>query len=105
MPEVEKRADQAQRQADELAAIHSAPTPYHMSSGNEEAPDLREEGIQPIVVNPMAGALEGHHLGVPEVAGPAIPRGVRRPALVAVHEECRAGDPAPEVFEVRLCHI
>src|SRR3712207_7518131 len=53
----------------------------------------------------MPSPFEGHHPCVPEMAGTAIARRVRRPTLVAVDEECRAGDPAPEIFEVRPRHV
>src|SRR5690349_17720840 len=79
--------------------------PRRRPSRSKECSDFCEEGIQPIVVDPMSSTFEGYDPGSPEVAGPAVARWVRRPALVAVHEECRAGDPLPEVFPLGRCDI
>ena len=61
----------------------------------EKASNLQEL-FQPVVVDPVAGAFELDHAGVPEFAEAAVLLGVGGPAFLAVHEQDRAGDVGPE---------
>src|SRR5215475_12864257 len=66
--------------------------------GNE-APDRVDEGVEPVVVHPMAGAVELHDLGGLEVLQPPVPLGIGSPALLAVDQQGRAGDLRPQAFD------
>jgi hypothetical protein len=61
----------------------------------EKSADQIEKGVEPVMVDPMAGVFERDDLGVAEMAGPPVVRRVGGPALLAVDEEGRAIDALP----------
>src|SRR5690349_10018 len=70
-------------------------TPSTDGGRSEERAEALQKGLQPVVVHPVAGALEGDDLGIAEMPGAPVLERIRRPALLAVDEEGRAGDPRP----------
>ncbi len=61
----------------------------------EKSTDQIEKGVEPVVVDPVAGVLQRNDLGVAEMAGAPVLDRVGRPALLAVDEEGRAIDALP----------
>src|ERR1700730_13146818 len=53
-------------------------------ASSEETPDEVEKGVELVVVNPMPGALERDHTGMPEVVQATVGLRVRGPAFLAV---------------------
>src|ERR1700730_14438321 len=53
----------------------------------------------------MAGALEADHARVLEMPRAAVLLRVRGPALLAVHQERRAGDAAPQLLDLLHLHV
>ena len=48
---------------------------------SKKAADKIEKGVEPVMVDPMAGVLERNDLGVAEMASPPVVRGVGGPTL------------------------
>src|SRR6185437_12752890 len=71
----------------------------------EEIVDGVDEGVEPVVMHPMAGLLEGDDAGRLEMPGAAVLLRVRRPALLAVDEERRAGDARPQRLDIGHGHV
>src|ERR1700730_15364535 len=61
----------------------------------EKSADQIEKGIEPVVVNPMAGVFDRDDLRVAEMASPPVVRRVGGPTLLAVDKEGRAVDALP----------
>jgi hypothetical protein len=73
-------------------------------AGSEEAPDKVEKGVELVVVDPMPGAVERDHAGMPEVAQAAVALRVGGPALLAVDEQGGTGDARQELLDLGLRH-
>src|SRR5437660_5267764 len=73
-------------------------------ASSEETPDKVEKGVEPVVVDPMPGAVERDHTGMPEVAQATIGLGVRGPAFLAVDQQGGTGDARPELLDLGLRH-
>ena len=61
----------------------------------DELPDRIQKHVQPVMVHPMAGALDRQHRGVLERDQPAVGGGVGGPAFGAVDQQGRALDAGP----------
>src|ERR1700731_4032946 len=72
--------------------------------GSEKTPDEVEKGVEPVVVDPMPGAVERDHAGMPELAQATVALRVRGPTLLAVDEQGGAGDARPELLDLGLRH-
>src|SRR5438132_4208052 len=73
-------------------------------ASSEETPDEIEKGIEPVVVDPMPGAVERDHTGMPEVAQATVGLRVCGPALLAVDEQGGTGDARPQLLDLGLRH-
>src|SRR5579872_748133 len=51
-----------------------------------------EKAVEPVVMHPMTGALERHHLGALEMLDAAVLLRIGSPAFLAVDEQRRTGD-------------
>src|SRR2546428_8826281 len=75
------------------------------ASAAEELAHDAQEVVQPVVVQPVAGALDADDARVAEVRGAAVGRPITRPALLAVEEQGRAPDPTPQGLDVASGHV
>src|ERR1700732_2044291 len=73
-------------------------------AGSEQTPDEVEKGVELVVVNPMPGALERDHTGMPEVVQATVGLRVRGPAFLAVDQQGGTGDARPELLDLGLRH-
>src|SRR6267378_4790695 len=71
----------------------------------QKAPDDAQELRQPVVVEPVPGAVDADHPDVTEVRRPTVLGGIARAALLAVEEQRRARDPRPEQLDVAALHV
>src|SRR5258706_2454114 len=71
----------------------------------EEGPHFGDEGVQAVVVHPMAGALERHRPGVLEEGQLTVLLGVGGPAFLAVHQQDGAGDIVPQLPQFFGCVV
>src|SRR4029077_8635931 len=71
----------------------------------KKASDFVDEGVELVVMHPMPGLLESDDAGGAEMLGAAVLERVRSPALLAIDEQRRAGDPAPELDDLRIRHV
>src|SRR5439155_25772148 len=74
--------------------------------GLQEIAQQLQELLQPVVVHPMAGALDRDDPGVAKMRQPPVlfRIGSPGPALLAVEEEGRAADPAPQFLDLVAGH-
>src|SRR5579885_3399341 len=73
------------------------PSPCRPVAGSrDELAHQVEEDVELVVVHPVSGALDRHHLGVAEMAHAAVLLGVGGPALAAVDQQGRTGDAPPQ---------
>src|SRR2546426_3945288 len=70
------------------------------ASAAEEPAHDAQEVVQPVVVQPVAGALDADDARVAEVRGAAVGRRITRPALLALEEQGRAPHPPPPGLDV-----
>src|SRR5581483_11598169 len=71
----------------------------------EEVAHDAEELVEPVVVEPVAGAVDTHHGGVPERRRASVLGRVAGAALLAVEQERGAGDAAPQRLDVPPAHV
>jgi len=73
-------------------------------ASSEETPDEVEKGIELVVVNPMPGAVERDHTGMPEVPQATVGLGVCGPAFLAVDQQGGTGNARPQLLDLGLRH-
>ncbi len=100
-----RNADRVDRAHDEDGQIEVGDQEQHEpigrcfhrpTSAGQEAPDDTQELREPIVVEPVAGAVDAYHLRVAEVCGPPVLDGIAGAALLPVEEQGGARDPRPQ---------
>src|SRR5579862_7701922 len=79
-------------------------TPVSRGIALQEAAQQVEEPVEPVVMDPVAGALERHHFRILEMADAAVLLGIGGPAFLAVDEQRRAGDARPQILGLGLGH-
>src|SRR5258708_25865951 len=71
----------------------------------KEVADELQENPELVVVDPMAGPLDGDHPGGAEMPGTAVLLGIGGPAFLAIDEQCGARDARPELLDLRAGHV
>src|SRR5207247_11100466 len=97
-------AEQMQQAPPARMAPQMVPPPKQHAAGSEKIAQQVEEYLELFVMGPMTGALDGYDAGILEVLHAAVVFRVRRPALLAVDQQRRAADPAPQLDDLVLNH-
>ena len=71
---------------------------------SDKAAEQAKEYVELVVVHPMSGALDRNDPCVLEILQPRVLFRVPRPAFLAVDEQGRTADPAPQLLNFALAH-